>query len=212
MDKGVITGDVVKSTLIPMNERVALLETLNSVFASMAQVCAFKHEIFRGDSLQLIVEKPSDTLLVAMLLRSGLKGETPASMKIPWDIRLSIGIGKVEFVGNGLGISDGEAFRLSGRGLDSMGKERLCAITPWDDINGELSATVPYMDDIATNWTISQSKAVFAALKGEKTLAEIGGDLGQSHQNVSKLLITAKFGLIRNSLERFSEIINAKIQ
>lgn len=212
MNKGIITGDVVKSTSIPIEDRALLLDALTSALNSIQSSYALRYEIFRGDSVQLIVDHPSEALLVALLLRSGIKGETPAGTKTPWDIRLSIGIGHVEFIGESLGVSDGEAFRLSGRGLDMIGKDRLCVITPWEDINDELSASIPYVDSLVTNWTVSQSKVVFAALKEDKTIMDIGAALGQSHQNVSKQLIAAKVGLIKNSLARFSRIINAKIQ
>ena len=36
------------------------------------------------------------------------------------DVRLSIGIGMIEFLGGDVNVSDSEAFRLSGRALDQM--------------------------------------------------------------------------------------------
>lgn len=210
MIRGVITGDVINSTSIPIEQRQMLLDAISSTMDKIKRDVPLEYELFRGDSIQVVVANPEKTLLVGILLRAGVKSMTPKDSDIYWDIRTSIGIGEVEFQADSIRISDGEAFRISGRGLDAMDKTTLIAKTPWQDVNEELDVTIPFVDDIVCCWTSSQARVVFPALLKHYTRKEIAIILGQSAQNVSKLLITAKEKLIRNSTDRFSKIINSK--
>lgn len=210
MIRGVITGDVINSTSIPIEQRQMLLDAISSTMYKIKRDVPLEYELFRGDSIQVVVANPEKTLLVGILLRAGVKSMTPKDSDIYWDIRTSIGIGEVEFQADSIRISDGEAFRISGRGLDAMDKTTLIAKTPWQDVNEELDVTIPFVDDIVCCWTSSQARVVFPALLKHYTRKEIAIILGQSAQNVSKLLITAKEKLIRNSTDRFSKIINSK--
>lgn len=187
-----------------------LLDAISSTMDKIKRDVPLEYELFRGDSIQVVVANPEKTLLVGILLRAGVKSMTPKDSDIYWDIRTSIGIGEVEFQADSIRISDGEAFRISGRGLDAMDKTTLIAKTPWQDVNEELDVTIPFVDDIVCCWTSSQARVVFPALLKHYTRKEIAIILGQSAQNVSKLLITAKEKLIRNSTDRFSKIINSK--
>ena len=75
-------------------------------------------EIFRGDSWQLLVSPSRYALRLACFIRAGLRSRSLA------DTRIGIGLGDVEMHGDRPGQSDGIAFRLSGRALDGLKKER----------------------------------------------------------------------------------------
>lgn len=66
------------------------------------------------------------------MIRAYLIGNAPEDEKNGWDARISVGIGATEYKGESIVVSDGEAFRLSGRGLDNIEKKRLTITTCWE--------------------------------------------------------------------------------
>lgn len=208
---GVITSDVIGSTAIPLEKRALLLTSIRETMEEIGSVMPIKYEIYRGDSIQILSQMPEKSLSLGMLLRCGLKGRTPADSNELWDARVSIGIGTADFMSDGVAVSDGEAFRLSGRGLDSLNKGNMCINTRWDEINDEFSISTPLIDDIITGWSSIQAKATFISLLHAKTRKEIAAELGKTPQNISKILIAAREPLVRNYLTRFSTLIVHKI-
>ena len=143
-------------------------------------------------------------------LRAGLKSRIPKGSKQNWDARIAVGIGEMEFISDSILVSDGEAFRLSGREFDELGKRNLAIRTRWDDANEELKISTAFADDIITNWTSSQSLVIYMSLAYQMTQKEIADKLGQSSQNISKLSNVAKEKLIRTYINRCTQIIMNK--
>lgn len=208
--KGVITGDIVDSTSIPLEKRTGLLECMSSVLDDIKQCYSLCYEYFRGDSVQIVVDNPSDSLVVSILFRIGLRVKTEKELSMWSDARLSIGIGMIEFLGVNVNVSDGEAFRLSGRALDQMGKSKLCLSTPWEEVSEEFGASLPFVDDIVSGLTTGQASALYYSLLKNFTKKEIASVMGQTSQNVSRLLILAKEKPIRNLISRFRTVITSK--
>jgi DNA-directed RNA polymerase specialized sigma24 family protein len=113
----------------------------------------------------------------------------------------------LEYENGSLATSDGEAYRASGRGLDSIGKNRLTIETPWEEVNKELRVSTAFADDIITGWTQSQSRVMFQSLTTGLSHAEIGDILGISRQMVDKALRAGKEDLMNLYLDRFAELI-----
>lgn len=126
--KGVITADVVGSTQIKTEDRGTLPALIHELIGEIAQCrpeLKLQVDIFRGDSFQVWVEKPECAPLVALLLRAGLRMSALRAGEQQLDARISQ--------------SDGEAFVLSGRGFDQLGKQqRLMVQTPSETANEEL--------------------------------------------------------------------------
>jgi hypothetical protein len=91
--RGVITGDIIKSTTVKTEWRETLLNSIRSVADELALLTPLKLEFFRGDSFQVVVANPEEALKVAVLLRAGLKSKTPQESKNLWDARIALGIG-----------------------------------------------------------------------------------------------------------------------
>ena len=140
--KGVITADVVGSTQIKIEDRGTLPALLNELIREIAQCrpeLKLQVDIFRGDSFQVWVEKPEYAPLVALLLRAGLRMSALRAGEQQLDARISVGIGDVAYRDATVSQSDGEAFVLSGRGFDQLGKQqRLMVQTPSETTNEEL--------------------------------------------------------------------------
>ena len=156
------------------------------------------------------VAEPTKALQIALAIRAIIRANKFAGNNHQWDARIAIGIGTLDYETDLLSTSDGEAYRLSGKCLDSIGKARLCIKTPWEDVNKELMVSTLFADDIATGWTQSQSRIMFEKLVKNNSQEEIGNTLGVSRQMVSKSLKAAKEGLISVYVKRFEEMINHK--
>lgn len=212
MIKGVITGDIIGSSNIKSENRSLLLDCLNRMNEELQLISPFKIEIFRGDSFQLLVDKPEMSIKLAILLRAGLIHHTPSIEENIWDAKISIGIGTVDFISTEIVTSDGEAFQYSGRQFDKMGKQRLVVKTPWSDVNEELAVSTPFADDIITKWSVKQAGMVYMSLMNSQSQKELADIIGTSAQNVSKVLATAKESLIKKYIERYIQLIAIRLK
>ena len=203
----VITGDIISSTSLPFEERKKLLEIFDKIVNDLQSLCELKCEIFRGDSFQILVEKAELALEVAVLIRAGLKMNTPENSKIIWDARVAIGVGEIEFIDDKVITSDGEAFKYSGRAFDELIKTNLTIKTRWDNINEELKLSTLFADDIISNWTEIQAFVVYKSLLLNKSQKEIADEQNKSAQNISKISVNAKEKLIRQYINRYYNLI-----
>lgn len=211
--KGVITADVVGSTQIKTEDRGTLPALLRELIREIAQCrpeLKLQVDIFRGDSFQVWVEKPECAPLVALLLRAGLRMSALRAGEQQLDARISVGIGDVAYRDATVSQSDGEAFVLSGRGFDQLGKQqRLMVQTPSETTNEELRVETAFVDDIVSNWSALHSKIMYQALLYETSQGELAEKNGTSQQNVRKRLEKAKVKLIRMYLDRVASLIIA---
>jgi hypothetical protein len=167
-----------------------------------------KMEIYRGDSFQIVMERPEVSLKVATLIRSYLISKTPQGEKNIWDARISIGIGEIDYVSTSIVVSDGEAFRLSGRGLDNLDKARMCISTKWDMVNEEVAASIGFVDYTITKLSVNQAQLLYMTDALELSQLEIAARIGKSQQNISKTLITSLEPLLALYWEHFEKLIN----
>lgn len=205
--KAIITGDIIDSTMVPIEKRQTLIDTIKEAISYVSKFSPLKYELFRGDSFQLVIEQPEKSLLVAILLRAYLRKSTPGDYHLYWDARLAIGIGEIAYTSTDIASSDGEAFQLSGRGLDNLGKRNLGIFTRWKDINEELRISTAFADDIVSNWSCSQAETIIESIGENMIQKEIAAKFGKSQQAVNKILISAKDNLVKMYIKRFEIII-----
>ena len=173
------------------------------------QFCPVKIEFFRGDSFQLLIDNPLEGLRIAVLLRAGLKKQTPSESNQQWDARLALGIGSVDYTSEQVVVSDGEAFHFSGWEFDKLGKRKLAVRTPWNEVNEELVLSTLFADDIISDWSNAQAQVAFLAFMQPTTpQKELAVVLNTSAQNISKLLSNGKASLISLYLERYAKLID----
>lgn len=153
--KGVITGDIIQSTHINPADRNLLLDTIQGIVQYARKWGDIRLEIFRGDSFQILIDNPIKALKITLLIRAGLQAKSPTSFR--WDARVALGIGTVDFEKEQSVIeSDGEAFHNSGWEFDKLGRSKKLAIkTPWDNFNEEFIVSTALVDDIVSNWTVT---------------------------------------------------------
>lgn len=207
----IITGDIVDSTKMVADERNSMLLMLQSLPSLLLPLTKIDLEIFRGDSFQIRVSNPVVSLTAALAIRANIRSFKFAEHNRQWDARLAIGIGTMEYENGTLATSDGEAYRASGRGLDSIGKRRLIIETPWKEVNKELLVSTAFADDIITGWTQSQSRVIFQSLTTGLSHAEIGNRLGITRQMVDKALRAGKEDLMELYINRFKELVKERL-
>lgn len=206
MTKGVITGDIVDSSLISNEWKSTVIAILEKVIADFNPSAMASMEMFRGDSFQIIVGNKSMALTIAIAIRAALKAKTPKEESL-WDARISVGIGEVSFVSESILTSDGEAFRLSGREFDALGKRKLSLLTSSEAINDELKVTTSFADEFITQWTSRQAEVVYAKLCLDLSQKEIAQSLGMTPANFSKHWNLGHGALILTYIERYKELI-----
>lgn len=175
---GVITGDIVDSSSLPKDDREqlyrALLGAAGVVKGHYGDSVPYAPAIFSGDSWQLVVRRPGLALRVALHLRA-LVIASSRDQRI--DTRLSIGLGTVDFIpDDDVAGGDGEAYRLSGQGLENIGKqERMAASFPGtvrSVLTEAVQINVRMLDLRVREWTAAQACAVSGAILG-RTQQEI---------------------------------------
>ena len=203
--KAVITGDIINSTLI--NNRQEFLSALDAILKELNQQINFHYEIYRGDSIQILIDTPIYAMHIALLLRYGLRKSTPSGESIIWDCRLAIGIGEVNFLTEDIKQSDGEAFQLSGRALDQLKDSTLDIHTPWTSFDEIFRVMTSFVDDIINNTSITQAESMYYYFisRESQTQAELAKKLNNTAQSISKSLIGGKYRLISSFLNLYKK-------
>lgn len=205
----VITGDIVKSRKLGKDrEKVLsiLKETLNSLKGFKGDSIGGISEIFRGDSFQIVVSKPTTALEIAIFLKARLLTETIKEKNI--DVRIAIGIGKVESLNKkNIPESDGEAFRLSGSALDNISKYRRLSIkSSIDELNTQLAFISSSIDSITRRWSPEQAEAILLWISGD-TQTSISKKIGISQPAVNQRLQLGGHFALNESFELFKHLI-----
>lgn len=168
----VITGDVVGSTAPEAPERSTLLRALNGLTEVLretfgAETVPRPVDVYGGDTWQVLLTRPSCALRAALLVRSTLRGHVEVDAYTPIDTRLFVARGSVDTLSEGrLSESDGEAFRVSGRGLQHLGDRRMAFGNTTRSHLGDWDVVFRLLDAIASEWTPRQSRTVSGALRG----------------------------------------------
>lgn len=199
----VLTGDVVNSTGLG-NEVGDLLQS-----SLQRELSAYLVEFYRGDSFQAYLEMPEVSLRLALLCRALAIGLPTAGEEMETaDLRISIGIGPVIQPVRAPGTAKGEAFLLSGRGLDSIQgtRKRLTIISGHAIADIAMEAMANHLDAIFRDMTSKQAAAIAWLLKGASQ-QEVTAKLSKSKSTVSQLVAAGNWALIEETLKQFESLI-----
>jgi hypothetical protein len=212
----IATGDIVGSTNLDEEERYRLRKVLRKGYAELQEShqssVPFNIDIFRGDSWQILIKRPDRALEICLLFRTFLLAQEDIQKL---DTRISIGVGRINLHSSNISENNGEAYRLSGMGLDRMKKsDRLAMLFPatkWDDDpNLPVDAILMLMDTIIVSWTKKQARAVHGSLEGrtQKRIAEewTGGSISQ--QAVAAHLDKAGWDGIKKGIDAVANLTN----
>lgn len=169
-------------------------------------------DLFRGDSAQVIVLKPSEALLAAFRIKTRLNRMVPNGKKnrrgrrVVRDLRIAVGVGSVS--ADSLNeMTNDEPFVLSGRELDEITETGLSigVRTPDEEVNKELSTVLFLYEGVMRHWTLPAAEVIYHKLLG-KTEREIAGELGISQSAVNQHSQAAYWNGLSRLLERYREI------
>ncbi|HXO76269.1 MAG TPA: hypothetical protein VN824_13550 [Puia sp.] len=199
---GVLTGDVVNSTSIPVFKAERLLKEL------AGELTPYVVSFYRGDSFQVFMEDPKKSLRTALICRTlAISMTEPGSVRS--DVRVSVGIGKVQLPVRMPDMARGEAFILSGRGLDKIeGTEQRLSIGSGHeiaDIGFEIMAN--YIDSIFNKMTSKQAVVLLDLLKGQQQQDAVL-KLKRSKSTISQLVSAGRWPEVEKLLEQFETLIN----
>lgn len=198
---GVLTGDIVNSTSIPAFKAERLLKELAGELTPYVS-------FYRGDSFQVFIEDPKRSLRTALICRTlAISMTEPGAVRS--DVRISIGIGKVQLPVQMPDIARGEAFILSGRGLDKIeGTEQRLSIGSAHaiaDIGFEVIAN--YIDSIFNKMTSKQAVVILDLLKGQHQ-QDAALKLKRSKSTISQLVSAGRWPEVEKLLKQFETLIN----
>ena len=189
-------------TIVTRTAEKKLLKVLKRV------LLPHQFEFYRGDSFQVYIKNAGDALKTALLCRAvaiGI-GEIAAA---PSDVRISIGIGKVKGTVTALGTAKGDAFVLSGRGLDELTKNnsRLAIASNNKLASQGLEVIADYINSIFKNMTGKQAGVIFELLKGESQRS-VATKLKKSNSTINSHVNAGRWPEIERLLQQYENIIN----
>jgi len=204
--RAVLTGDIINSRQIQNKDH--LINVLHSIFHEIESRFSPENpfEIFRGDSFQVLFKKPTSSLRVALLIKSGLMSQSNENQM--YDARISIGIGSVAFPQNNVKIANGIAFELSGMNLDLMKeKGRGIAINSSQSKNNSTLETMNVLlDALLSKWTKNAAEVVYLSLLFGFTQSEIAEKLHISQSAVQQRLASAQYDAIYTYIRYFENL------
>jgi hypothetical protein len=218
---GIITGDIVASSEIEVKYRQQLFKEADAFLNDLKKVYIKSYETFRGDSLQCEAISPETSLRVALLIRAFFRAYVPfpqiegtektgkGYFTTDYDIRLSIGIGEVDFMNDSkITSSDGQAFRLSGEALDSLkdGSQRLILKTARPEFDEQMEPSILLVDALVQKWTQNQAQLVLYKLQQIKE-DEIAAKLGISQSAVTQRKKTAQWNAVDKLIYYFEKTV-----
>ena len=212
----VLTGDIVNSTRLPVQQEEKLVSVLGLFLKNNV------HEFYRGDSFQVYIKKPEEALRLALACRAlALDITEKGEAGISGDIRIGIGVGKIDTPVRKLGTAKGAAFVRSGRQLDElqMGREKagprlairnadrrmsISCGEPKADIGFEVMAD--YLDSIYKGMTGKQAAVIVELLQGT-TQQQLTVTLNKSKSTISQLANAGRWPEIERLLEQYENLI-----
>lgn len=191
----VITADIVNFSLMPVRQGKKVINSLQLILQP------HRYEFYRGDSFQVYVKDPLVAFPLVLLFRSLAR-----SSGFLFDIRASIGIGKVNVPVRALKTAGGQAFVLSGRSFDELRSQHLCITTPDVTANNVLKVISWFTDHIFEKLTPKQAEVFLQLLQG-KTQMEIARKLKKSQSTVNKHVQTGNWSELERLIQQYQLIL-----
>jgi hypothetical protein len=206
----ILTGDIVKSSIIDNEIREKILQQLSELEESIGRIKdeeRIQLEVFRGDGIQIKIKDPRKALKVALLYRTLLKGQFHLQSNKKLDVRFAIGIGSIDFEKKSLAESYGEALIRSGRLLDKMKKKHsnLITIDFGDDLlNQKFDVIFSLLETTISKWTSLQSDIIHFKILGLKENS-IAPKLGIFQESVNRSANSAGWWAVEKLLAYFEQ-------
>jgi SatD family (SatD) len=182
----VITGDIINSKKINPKK---WLKPLKRELDKIGMSPKF-WEIFRGDSFQVIINKPENALQWAIKIKAVLKSIQDI------DVRMAIGIGDISYNAPKITESNGSAFVNSGEKFEMLRKQKqnLAVKSNRADFDKEMNLFLRLALIAMDNWTVNAAEIVNTTLENPgKLQEELGRIVGIKQNAISNRLKRAYY-------------------
>ena len=196
--QAVITGDIINSRNSSTKETLKDLKSVLQVYGKSPR----DWEIYRGDSFQLLVAAPGDSLDVAMKIKAMLKTVQDR------DGRMSIGIGEVSYRASAITESNGDAFVRSGNRFDQLqtAKTNLAIESPWSDFDDEMNVCFQLALIAMDGWSQASAEFMVSQLADEdQSQQALAEKLGIGQSSVSERKKRAHYDELLQLRKRFKK-------
>lgn len=198
--KAVITGDIINSRRGAIGGTLGDLKNVLATYGKTPQTW----EIYRGDSFQLLLDNPSESLRAAMNLK--------ASMKVvkSRDVRMAIGIGTVSYRTERVTESNGDVFIRSGERFEQLRTDRLtlAVSSPWPEWDEEINLYIELALIAMDAWTVASAEYVRMQLtENGLNQEEAAIRLGISQSSVSTRKKRSHFDTLAHLERRFQQTL-----
>lgn len=219
----VLTGDILHSMKYDLDMRSAIRSELDTIYGKLIQIEQFTEalpdplRLFRGDGWQIPVIEPRLSLRIGLVIRALLRSKFP---KEKVDTRISIGIGSIPVLEGKFSADDGEAFIISGRGLDTIpkrgGSNLTLSVSPdlesLKEFPKAINPMLTALDYLIEGWTEKQAIAVIIALSGSKSIAHSKGREQNNRDRVTRYTLDrAGWKVISAVLDFYEKSMTTKL-
>ena len=197
--EAVITGDIINSRKVDTSVWISFLKELLQKYGSEPK----NWEIYRGDSFQLITNA-SEALEIALIIKSAIKQNELL------DVRMSIGLGKIEYRSERITESNGTAFLNSGDQFEELKKNTLAIKSPNAEFDKVFNVVFQLSMFFANNWSVSTSEIIKLALENQSlNQIQLAEKLNKKSQStISASLKRGGYDEILNVISLYKSEIN----
>ncbi|HBK84193.1 MAG TPA: hypothetical protein DDZ41_11485 [Flavobacterium sp.] len=185
----IITGDIIASRKLENQDKWLL--PLKKLFSTWGE-SPKDWKIDRGDFFQVEITDSQEALLKALEIKALIKKVAPLDerKKISTiNVRMAIGIGEKNYIGESISESNGPAFINSGEKFDLLKKENntIGIKSPWKSFDEEMNLYFKLANTFIDKWSVSSAELVQIVLNNpDITQEEIGKQLGIKQSGVSR--------------------------
>ena len=201
----VITADIVNSSLLGTANVNRLAERLKELInANQAKFLSF----YRGDSFQSYIVDPYPAYKLALQMRTETKLFQTEAPEIETDLKISLGIGGIDIPVTNINNAMGEAFVMSGRGLDEFEKTGRKFIIKYENptVNVALESISIFTDYLFSDLTIKEAE-VLQHLLNNRTQIEIAKNLKKSQSTINRHVQALGWGEMEHLLDIYHQCI-----
>ena len=201
----VITADIVNSSLLGTANVNRLAERLKELInANQAKFLSF----YRGDSFQSYIVDPYPAYKLALQMRTETKLFQTEAPEIETDLKISLGIGGIDIPVTSINNAMGEAFVMSGRGLDEFEKTGRKFIIKSENstVNVALESISVFTDYLFSDLTIKQAEVLQHLLNNRKQI-EIAKILKKSQSTINRHVQALGWGEMEHLLDIYHQCI-----
>lgn len=227
MNYSVISGDIVSSTSLNVEDSKFVEESLKTLLQDLKREFNVYGRIIKGDYLECVVPNPSEGLQVALAIKSFVKAIPIDIKKYTKDdnrlkqfrihgIRLAIGYGELSRYNPEEGVIDGEAIYYAGReisGETTYNKERIVIkntlffASKNEDLNKNFQPLLALLDVLLSKATSRQCEVLYLKLMNNQE-EEIAKQLGIGQSAVNQHSTSVGWNAIDEAVNYFKTMIS----